>query len=155
MQRPFDDGYRSELLPQLPYWLQAVTGSLQEGLALFIDYGYARREYYLPERRDGTLVAHYRHRAHADPYVLPGLQDLTAFVDFGALAIAARGAGFDLAGLGSQADFLLANGLPELFAAAQAAAPDEASRYALAQEVKRLTLPGEMGERFKAIAFSR
>ena len=155
LQRPFDDGYRSELLPQLPYWLQAVTGSLREGLALFIDYGYARREYYLPERRDGTLVAHYRHRAHADPYVLPGLQDLTAFVDFGALAIAARGAGFDLAGLGSQADFLLANGLPELFAAAQAAAPDEAARYALAQEVKRLTLPGEMGERFKAIAFSR
>jgi SAM-dependent MidA family methyltransferase len=110
----------------------------------------------MPERSDGTLVAHYRHRAHNDPFVLPGLQDLTAFVDFGALAIAGRGAGFDLAGLGSQADFLLANGLSDLFAADTAAlGDDEAARYALAQQVKRLTLPGEMGEKFKAIAFSR
>ena len=154
--RAFEHGYRSEILPQLPYWMQAVTGSLREGMALFIDYGYSRREYYMPERRDGTLVAHYRHRAHGDPFVLPGLQDLTAFVDFGALAIAGRGAGFDLAGLGSQADFLLANGLSDIFAADTAAlGEDEAARYALAQQVKRLTLPGEMGEKFKAIAFSR
>ena len=150
----FDHGYRSEILPQLPYWLQAVTAGMREGMALFVDYGYSRREFYLPERRDGTLVAHYRHRAHPDPFILPGLQDLTTFVDFGALAVAGRGAGFEMSGLGSQSDFLVANGLAEIFAADSANA-DEAARYALAQQVKRLTLPGEMGEKFKAIAFAR
>ena len=152
--RPFEHGYRSEILPQLPYWLQAVTASMREGMALFVDYGYSRREFYLPERREGTLVAHYRHRAHPDPFILPGLQDLTTFVDFGALAVAGRGAGMEMSGLGSQSDFLVANGLAELFAADSANA-DEAARYALAQQVKRLTLPGEMGEKFKAIAFAR
>ena len=64
---PFADGYRSEVLPQLPYWMQAVTASLEAGVVLFVDYGYPRAEYYLPARNDGTLVCHYRHRAHADP----------------------------------------------------------------------------------------
>ncbi len=154
LDRPLADGYRSEVLPQLPFWFQAVSATLREGMALFVDYGYARREFYLPERHDGTLLAHYRHRAHADPYILPGLQDLTASVDFSALAEAGVGAGFELVGLGTQAQFLLANGLPELFSADSAAA-DEVTRYRLAQEVKRLTLPGEMGERFKVMAFAR
>jgi SAM-dependent MidA family methyltransferase len=149
------DDYRSEVLPQLPYWIQAVCGGLAEGLAIFVDYGYARREYYRLDRRDGTLLANYRHRAHDDPFRLVGLQDITAFVDFGALAEAGVGAGFEIAGLGTQADFLIANGLAEVFADAQVAAPDEAARYRLSQEVKRLTLPGEMGERFKVIAFER
>lgn len=149
------DGYRSEVLPQLPYWIQAVCGGLQRGMALFVDYGYARREFYRADRRGGTLMATYRHRAHTDVLSRVGLQDLTAFVDFSALAEAATGAGFRIAGLGTQADFLMANGLDAVFAQAYAAAADEAARYRLSQEVKRLTLPAEMGETFKVMAFER
>lgn len=151
---PFAEGYRSELLPQLPYWIQAVGGLLEQGAMLFIDYGYPRQEYYLPERSDGTLVCHYRHHAHGDPLHLPGLQDLTAFVDFTALAEAGIHAGFDLAGYCSQSSFLINNGLAEQLADAAALA-DEAERYRRHGEIKRLTLPGEMGERFQAMAFQR
>ena len=105
--------------------------------------------------RDGTLIAMYRHRAHADVLARVGLQDLTAFVDFSALAEAGRGAGFRLAGMGTQSDFLMANGLDQVFAEAYAAAADETARYRLSQEVKRLTLPSEMGETFKVMAFER
>lgn len=153
LQQPFAHGYRSELLPQLPYWIQAVGGLLREGAMLFVDYGYPRAEYYLPERHDGTLVCHYRHRAHADPYVLTGLQDLTAFVDFTALAEAGSGAGFDLAGYSSQANFLLANGLTDRLQEAQELPERERHRLTLA--AKRLTLPGEMGERFQVMGFER
>ena len=152
--REFADGYRSEILPQLPYWMQAVLGSLEAGLVLFVDYGYPRNEYYLPERNDGTLVCHYRHRAHGEALLWPGLQDLTAFVDFTALAEAGNQAGFGVAGYASQAQFLLAAGLPQRFAQASAGV-DEATTYRLAQEVKRLTLPGEMGERFQALLLAR
>lgn len=154
IEQQLPDDYRSEVLPQLPYWIQAVCGGLAEGLAIFVDYGYARREYYRADRRDGTLLANYRHRAHDDPFRLVGLQDITAFVDFGALAEAGKGAGFDIAGLGTQADFLIANGLADVFADLQANA-GEVERYRVSQEIKRLTLPGEMGEKFKVIAFSR
>ena len=148
----FADGYRSEVLPQLPYWMQAVLGSMQAGLALFIDYGYPRAEFYLPERVDGTLVCHYRHRAHADPFFLPGLQDLTAFVDFTAVAEAGQGAGFELAGFTSQAAFLVNNGLQDRL---EADAADDIERHRRTTEAKRLTLPGEMGERFKVMGLQR
>lgn len=152
--REFDEGYRSEILPQLPYWMQAVLGTLEAGVVLFIDYGYPRDEYYLPERDDGTLVCHYRHRAHAEPLILPGLQDLTAFVDFTALAEAGNQAGFSVAAYSSQAQFLIAAGLPQRFNRASESA-DEVACYGLAQEVKRLTLPGEMGERFQTLLLAR
>ena len=151
---PFPEGYRSELLPQLPYWVQAVGGLLKDGAMLFVDYGYPRREYYLPERADGTLVCHHRHRAHGDPFHLPGLTDITAFVDFTALAEAGVGAGFDLAGYCAQASFLINCGLPERLAAIEGIA-DPVERHRRHNEVKRLTLPGEMGERFQAMAFQR
>ncbi|WP_049623648.1 class I SAM-dependent methyltransferase [Frateuria defendens] len=151
----FADGYRSEILPQLPYWMQAVAGALRAGVMLFVDYGYVRREFYLPERGDGTLMAHYRHHAHGDPFHLPGLNDLTASVDFTALAEAGNSAGFGVAAYLPQAQFLLASGLPALFEAAYAEAADEAARYRLAQEVRRLTLPDRMGERFQAMLFAR
>ena len=154
VEAPFSEGYRSEVLPQLPYWIQAVGGLLSEGAMLFVDYGYPRREYYLPERRDGTLVCHYRHHAHNDPFFLPGLQDLTAFVDFTALAEAGIHAGFDLAGYCPQASFLIGNGLAQRLEVIEAMA-DEAERYRRHQEVKRLTLPGEMGERFQVMGFQR
>jgi SAM-dependent MidA family methyltransferase len=152
---PFVDGYRSEILPQLPYWLQAVAAPLEAGLLLFIDYGYVRREFYLPERGDGTLMAHYRHHAHADPFFLPGLNDLTASVDFTALAEAGNSAGFGVAAYLPQAQFLIANGLQQVFEEAWSASADERERRHLAQEVRRLTLPDRMGERFQAMLFAR
>ena len=154
-EMPFPDGYRSELLPQLPYWVQAVIGGLRTGAMLFVDYGYARSEYYNAQRSDGTLRAFRRHRMVDDVYALPGLQDITASVDFTALAEAGTGAGFDLAGYCAQANFLIGNGLEHNLAAAEARAPDEAQRYRLRQEAKRLTLPGEMGEKFQAMGFQR
>lgn len=149
----FTNGYRSEILPQLPYWMQAVLGTLERGLALFVDYGYPRSEFYLPERNAGTLVCHYRHRAHANALYRPGLQDITAFVDFTAVAEAGTGAGFELVGYAPQGQFLLASGLPALIEAA--ALLDEPERMRVVGEAKRLTLPGEMGERFQVIAFAR
>jgi SAM-dependent MidA family methyltransferase len=147
------DNYRSEILPQLPYWLAAVIGALDRGVVLLVDYGYPRSEYYLPERSDGTLVCHFRHRAHADPLRWPGLEDITAFVDFTALAEAGVNAGFELVGYAPQGQFLLSSGLPALLE--ETAALDEAARMRIVGEAKRLTLPGEMGERFQAIAFAR
>lgn len=153
IEHPFPDGYRSELLPQLPYWIQAVMGGLDKGVMLFVDYGYTRREFYQPDRDDGTLRAYHRHRVHNDPYLWPGLQDITASVDFTALAEAGTQAGFDLAGYTTQANFLLGNGLQERLNEAEARA-DETTLLRLRNEAKRLTLPSEMGERFQVMGFS-
>ncbi|HEY4555293.1 MAG TPA: SAM-dependent methyltransferase, partial [Lysobacter sp.] len=133
----FEEGYRSEVLPQLPYWIQAVSGGLKRGAMLFVDYGYARSEYYLPERRDGTLRAFYRHQTHNDPLAWPGLQDITASVDFTALAEAGVGAGFDFAGYCSQASFLLGNGMAGVLARIEKI-DDEAERLRRQNEVKML-----------------
>ena len=149
----FADGYRSEILPQLPYWIQAVAGSLTAGVMLFVDYGFVRREFYLPERDDGTLMAHYRHYAHNDPFYLPGLNDLTASVDFTALAEAGNSAGFAVAAYMPQAPFLIGAGLQQVFEQMQP--PDEHGRYRLAQQVKKLMLPDQMGERFQAMLLAR
>ena len=151
----FKNGYRSEVLPQLPYWLQAVTGGLDAGAILFIDYGYPRREYYDPRREDGTLRAFHRHRLVDDVFARVGLQDVTVSVDFTALAEAGTSAGFEFAGYCSQASFLIGNGLEQRLAEHESRAADETERYALRQQVKKLTLPGEMGERFQAIGFAR
>lgn len=153
-QVPFEDGYRSELLAQLPYWVQAVIGRLQAGALLFCDYGYPRREYYLDQRDGGTTRAFYRHRMHHDVYRWPGLQDITASVDFTALAEAGTGAGFDLAGYATQAGFLLGNGLADRLAEAEIGA-DAAAVLRLRNEFKQLTLPSQMGERFQFMGFAR
>ncbi len=145
--------YRSEIRPQVPAWLAAVAGSLETGLAVFVDYGFPRDEYYLPSRSMGTLRCHFRHRAHDDPLILPGLQDLTASVDFSQLAGAGRGLGFDVACFASQSAFLFACGLPGIFA--EAATLDPLAQARLGAEVRTLTLPGEMGERFRVLALSR
>jgi SAM-dependent MidA family methyltransferase len=151
----FKSGYRSEVLPQLPYWLQAVAGGLDAGAMLFVDYGYPRREYYDPRREDGTLRAFHRHRLVDNVFARVGLQDVTVSVDFTALAEAGSGAGFEFSGYCSQASFLIGNGLEQRLAEHEGRAADEAARYALRQQVKKLTLPGEMGERFQAIGFAR
>ncbi|MFZ5658137.1 MAG: class I SAM-dependent methyltransferase [Pseudomonadota bacterium] len=152
--RELPDGYASEVLPQLPYWIQAVAGGMQRGAMLFVDYGYARGEFYADDRSDGTLRAYYRHRMHDDVLAWPGLQDITASVDFTALGEAGLSAGFDLAGYCSQASFLLGNGLAAVLSRIEQL-DDETERLRRTQEVKRLTLPGEMGERFQAMGFSR
>ncbi|MGQ0800034.1 MAG: class I SAM-dependent methyltransferase [Pseudomarimonas sp.] len=149
-------GYRSEVLVQLPWWLQAVTQAMQQGLVLFLDYGYPRSEFYLPERVDGTLICHYRHRAHAEPLWLPGLSDITAFVDFSAVAEAGEAAGFELAGFAPQAGFLLGCGLLQQLESSQVDAAHDASAGArMTEQARRLLLPGEMGERFKAMGLQR
>jgi SAM-dependent MidA family methyltransferase len=154
MEQKLPEGYRSEVLPQLPYWIQAVGGLLREGAMLFVDYGYPRSEFYRSGRSDGTLRCFYRHRTHDDPFFLPGLQDLTASVDFTALAEAGVNAGFDFAGYCTQAAFITGNGL-EAQAEAIEALADEAERHRRRQEIKQLTLPGEMGERFQVMGFQR
>jgi hypothetical protein len=139
----------------LPFaaWLAAVAGTLETGLALFVDYGFPREEYYRPARSMGTLRCHYRHRAHDDPLILPGLQDLTASVDFSQLAEAGRRLGFDVACFASQSAFLIACGLPRILA--EGASLDPLALARLGAEVRMLTLPGEMGERFQVLALSR
>jgi SAM-dependent MidA family methyltransferase len=144
------DGYESEINLRLAPWMSAVADTLQQGVMVLVDYGYSGREYYHPERHGGTLICHFRHRAHDNPLVLAGLQDITANVDFSAVARAATAAGLALAGYSTQAHFLIGCGLDALLGEA-----DPADHLDLVQGVKQLTLPSAMGERFKAIAFSR
>ena len=146
------EGYSSELNLRLAPWLRAVAERMQRGYLLLIDYGYSRDEYYHPQRSQGTLICHFRHRAHADPYLLPGLQDITANVDFSALATAGSDAGFSLAGFTTQAHFLIDSGLQDLLAESDPA--DIKLHLQRMQGVKKLTLPSEMGERFKVMALA-
>ena len=149
----WEGDYQSEYCPTLPAWINSLTDVLAQGLLLLIDYGYGRAEYYHPQRSMGTLMCHYRHHAHDDPLWSPGLQDITAFVDFTAIAEAATTSGMQLEGFTSQARFLLACGIDQLMAETDTA--DTRQFLQLSNEAKRLLLPGEMGERFKVIAFSR
>ena len=154
LDEPLPEGYRSEILPQLPYWLQAVIGRLTRGALLFSDYGYPRREYYGAWRKDGTLRAFRQHHVVADLMQYPGLQDITASVDFTALAEAGTQAGFELEGYCTQAGFLLGNGLQDRLVEAEQRA-DEALLMRLRNEARQLTLPTGMGERFQVMGFSR
>jgi len=129
-----------------------VTRSLTGGSVLLVDYGYPRAEYYLPQRRDGTLVCHYRHHGHDDVFFWPGLQDITAFVDFTAVAEAGAACGLDLAGYCSQAMFLLGCGLDQLLHPSDGKADVD---FARTTEARHLTLPGMMGERFQVMALAR
>ena len=152
---PLPAGYASELNAFAGPWVRALADALRRGVAIVIDYGYPRHEYYLPERGRGTLACYYRHRMHDDPYRWPGLQDITAHVDFTALAEAAIGAGLELSGYTTQSAFLLGCDLLALAEAEGARLERETERIALANAVKTLTLPGQMGERFQVAAFAR
>ena len=151
----FVPGYRSEILPQLPYWVQAVIGRLQRGALLFCDYGYPRGEFYAPSRSDGTLRAFRQHHLVGDVKAWPGLQDITASVDFTALAEAGTNAGFELSGYATQASFLIGNGLDARLAELEAHAAAEAGRLKARNQAKQLTLPEAMGERFQFMGFER
>ena len=153
--RTLPDGYASELCPALGAWIGSLADALGRGVVLLADYGYPRRELYLAERVTGTLACHYRHRAHGDPYLWPGLQDITAHVDFTRAAEAGVDAGLELLGYATQAAFLLGCGLPELAERRRATLDGEPARIADARAVRTLTLPGEMGERFQFIALGK
>lgn len=144
-------GYVSELCPMLEPWIAAIGAALGRGAALIIDYGLGRREYYHPQRSGGTLRCHFRHRAHQDALLHPGLQDITAWVDFTRVAEAADAAALAVAGYCTQAAFLLANGIEADLATSEATL--EHAR--LASQARQLLLPGEMGETFKVMALTR
>lgn len=146
------EGYVSECAPARQRYISEIGACLQEGVVLLFDYGYARAEYYHPQRSSGTLRCFHRHRAHDDPLILTGLQDISVHVDFTALAEAAVGAGLEISGYTTQAEFLLATGLLE---ACQGIDPSTRRHAELTAQIKRLTLPGQMGEAVKVLALVR
>jgi SAM-dependent MidA family methyltransferase len=146
LAQPLAEGFVSEVCLVLPGWLAALGAALARGSVLLVDYGLTGREYYRADRNGGTLLCHYRHRAHGDPFAHPGLNDISAWVDFSACAAAAVAAGLDVAGFTTQAQYLVA----ALAADPPTAAAAAASIRELAG-LKTLLLPGEMGERFKVL----
>ena len=149
---PFADGYTSEINLRLQPWIAGIAESMSEGVALFIDYGLPRRQFYSASRREGTMLCHFRHRFHDDPLINVGVQDIGAWVDFTAVAEAGIAAGMSVAGYTTQAHFLIGNGIEQFLAPKD----DElASRLPMARQAMLLTLPGEMGERFKVIGLSK
>jgi SAM-dependent MidA family methyltransferase len=151
LESKFTPGYRGEVCLRAGPWIAALAAALDSGAMLLFDYGFGRAELYHAERGAGTLRCHYRHRAHDDPFLYPGLQDISAWVDFTRLAEAASDAGLDVAGYCTQAAFLLGAGID----AELEAATDALTRARLASEARQLLLPGEMGESFKALLLTR
>ena len=150
----FPQDYRCEVNLNFGPWFHALAQSCARAAVIVIDYGYEQDEYYHPERRRGTLDCYYQHRSHSDPLVYPGLQDITASIDFDACADAAVASGFGILGLVSQRQFLLGNGLLEL-AQQQSEDSNIEKQLALSQQVKTLTMPDEMGSRFKVLALQK
>lgn len=145
--------YVSEIGFAAEGWIRSVADILHQGVILLIDYGFPRHEFYHPERRAGTLMCHYRHHAHSDPLVRVGLQDITAHIDFTAIATAGIESGLELLGYNSQAMFLLGCGLDEI--AMGIDHNDARAHLQFTNAIKKLTLPHEMGELFKVIALGR
>ena len=142
-------GYVSEIGPARDAWIATIAQRMECGAVLLMDYGFPRRELYHPDRRDGTLRCHFRHRRHDDPLVLCGLQDITAHVDFTATA---RASGLDVAGFTTQGEFLLGCGLLDLLSGVDPGSPEFVR---LTARIKQLTLPGGMGEAVKVMALTR
>ncbi len=150
---PIEGEYVTELNLAAPAWVAAWAERLQQGGLLLIDYGYPRAEYYLPSRSSGSLLCYYRHHVHGDPFLWPGLNDITAFVDFTAVAEAAHEAGLEVLGYVNQAHFLYNCGILDRLAER---GPQESPAYIrAARAVQRLTAPQEMGELFKVLALGR
>jgi SAM-dependent MidA family methyltransferase len=145
--------YESEIGLVAAAWMRELAARLDRGVIFVIDYGFPRREYYHPQRATGTLMCHSRHRAHADPFADPGNQDITAHVDFSALAKAASEAELEVLGYTTQAQFLINCGITEVLAETNI---EKALHYApLAAEAQKLLSPAEMGELFKVLAVGR
>ena len=150
---PEDGDYASELNPAAEALVASLSQRLAHGALILIDYGFPRREYYHPQRSEGTLVAHYRHRVHADPLLWPGLCDVTAHVDFTSMAEAGVRSGLQVAGFTTQAAFLLGCGIVEHLRAT--GNPASRDYVAAASAVQKLLSPAEMGELFKVLALQR
>ena len=153
LPNPLPDGYVSEININTKKWLSGLESVLQRGVMLFIDYGYSVSDYYHPDRIDGTLLCHYRHRVHADPFFYPGLQDITTSVNFTNVAECADSLGLHVNGYTNQAYFLFGCGLENIIA--DIASLDIKSHTETTQQVIKLTMPEEMGERFKVIALTK
>jgi SAM-dependent MidA family methyltransferase len=150
---PSSGRYESELALFARAWMRSLGRFLERGAVLVIDYGFPAREYFHPQRSMGTLACHYRHRMHGDPFYLPGLQDVTAHVDFSALASAAEEGGLEVLGYANQAQFLVNCGITDLLAAENPADP---ARYLpAAAAAQKLLAPSEMGELFKVLAVGK
>ena len=148
-----DQAYVTEINLYADDWIRSISKVLDSGAILLVDYGYTAQEYYHPQRSMGTLMCHYQHRRHDNPLILPGIQDITAHVDFSAVARAGQENGLQLSGFTTQAHFLMNGGLMDI---AQRFDPENMLEYAaIAQQIKRLTLPDEMGELFIVILLSR
>lgn len=148
-----DKPYITEVNLQAVDWLKSIADILFEGAILLIDYGYTAQEYYHPQRSMGTLMCHYQHHRHTDPFYLPGLQDITAHVDFSSIAATAKASALQVCGFTTQAHFLMAGGLVEL---TKDLDPNDTLNFVqIAQQIKMLTLPEEMGELFKVILLSK
>lgn len=148
---PWHDGYTSEFMPSLPAWIKSLADALHQGVIILIDYGFPAREYYHLQRSMGTLMCHFQHHAHSDPFIHVGCQDITTHVNFSALAKAGVDAGLTLMGYGNQASFLLNHGLLDY----NPSADDPVKAYQQRQAVMALTSPNEMGEMFKVMVFSK
>lgn len=145
--------YITEVNLQAMDWVKSIADILVDGAILLIDYGYSSQEYYHPQRSMGTLMCHYQHHRHEDPFYLPGMQDITAHVDFSRIAQAARESGLSVCGFTTQAHFLMAGGLVEL---TKDLDPEDVAHFTeVARQIKMLTLPEEMGELFKVILLAR
>jgi SAM-dependent MidA family methyltransferase len=150
---PKDGDYSSEINPAAEALVEDLGGRLVRGAALIVDYGFPAAEYYHPQRDQGTLMCHYRHRAHADPFFWPGLTDITAHVDFTAIARAGERAGLAVAGYAAQAPFLLGCGILDRLAAT--GSPESRPYIEAASPVQKLLSPAEMGELFKVLALAK
>ncbi len=145
--------YVSEIGLSTRGFMRSLAGILQQGAIVLIDYGFGYNEYYHSQRNRGTLMCHYRHHAHDDPFYFPGLQDITSHVDFSAIAEAATGAGLELLGYASQAHFLINCGITEILA--RIPAENTGDFLPIANQLQKLVSPAEMGELFKVIAFGK
>jgi SAM-dependent MidA family methyltransferase len=148
---PLPDGYTSELCLRVEPWIASVGQCLDQGAMLLFDYGLPRAQYYHPQRTDGTLRCYFKQRAHDNPFINIGVQDITAWVDFSRVADAALAAGLEVTGFATQAAFLLGTGIEPMITEST----DTATRARVAGEARRLLLPGEMGESFKVMALCR
>ena len=149
------EGYLTEIHPVACGFMASLARMFEsgKGAALLFDYGFPAHEYYVDQRSGGTLMCHYRHHAHPEPFYLPGLQDITAHVDFTAMALAAQDAGLEVLGYMSQAGFLLGCGIGELLMRTD---PEDAVRFLpQSKAVQKLVSPAEMGELFKVLAVGR
>lgn len=147
-----ENGYGSEINLLHSPWIHSLAHTLKQGLILLLDYGYSTREYYRPDRNQGTLMCYYQHHKHSDPFFAVGLQDITAHVDFTQIAESGLAAGLTLAGYTTQAGFLLGCGLTGI---ADAADLSETERFQQNQAIKTLTLPSQMGETIKVMGLTK